>query len=325
MSPSTARFVPELFNAGWRPVDRRSTTEPVRAHRPPRVGQRSILLSATNKAGVGILLAFTRTRGGIAFWRSLSPEKSGLDRVETFPGPFTPRAVARLLASGAVHPAVDAELVEDSWVDGVDHLEADLLRLAWCRHDGRIDPRAAAVLALSERALTEVCDRTGQGGVDGLLELGEAIIDGNEEWLAKHRASVDVEVDRRAALESAGEKRRRELRDFVEECLLTLGRLPRTDETAERWDGASLAGRDSGVQERRRLGLYQTRRFGRFRVRLHFLDAAGSLGWADFGSGPGWFWDVANPDPGWIMTCTMGPYETPEEAWDDASHVGDEG
>ena len=115
---------------------------------------------------------------------------------------------------------------------------------------------------------------------------------------------------------------RRALRAFVEECLLTLGGLPRADETGERWDGAVLRTREPGARTLRRLGLHQTGRVRRFHVWVRFRPAADSYGYSDSDSGPGWYWDVTNPDPAWMNDCTMGPYKTAEQAWSDASCVG---
>jgi hypothetical protein len=216
---------------------------------------------------------------------------------------------------------VASEFAREAWVDGVEPLEADLLKLAWCRFDGRLDPRAAAVLALSDGALADACERNGFEGPEGLLDLGGQIADANREWLGKHRADVDEEVDRRASAIGAGEQGRRDLRTFVEECLVTLGRLPRPDETAERWDGAGVAGRDLGMRELRRLRLHQAGRAGRFHVWVRFWGGAGCIGRGEFGSGVGWYWDVTNPDPRWIMDGLMGPCDSADEAWSDASCI----
>jgi hypothetical protein len=317
--------VPAVFGqASPPPKARPAPAGQGRRPRPPRIGHGTILLSAANQRGGSILLAFARTRGGIAFWRSLSPEKASPDRVATFPGPFTVRTVAALLASDAVRPSVDAGLAGDVWVDGLDEPEADLLRLAWCRDEGRLDPRAAAVLALSDRARNGACEWNDLHGIDGLLELGERVLDANQEWLEKHRTAVDAEVDRRAAVSGAGEEERRRLRAFVEECLLTLGRLPRPGETAGAWEGAGVAGRDLGERERRRLRLAQSGRVGRFHVWVRFWNGAESLGRGEFGSGVGWYWDVSNPDPLWIMNGTMGPRASAGDAWDEASRLQDQ-
>jgi O-glycosyl hydrolase len=83
---------------------------------------------------------------------------------------------------------------------------------------------------------------------EGVLHLGAYLPESDAAWLAKWRAEVDAEVDRRASLEAAGEERRRALRAFVEECRLVLGRMPRADEAEERWDGTAVRGREPGAQ-----------------------------------------------------------------------------
>ena len=283
-----------------------------------------MLLSARNASGGSVMLSFTRARNGIDFWRSLCPERSTLQHVATFPGEFTPRVVARLLASGTIRPAIDGTIADDAEVDGLDGIDAALLRLAWTRTDGHLDPRVAAVLRLTGAKLVQAADRKGWDDGDGILQLGAYLLNGEATWLALWRSEVDAEVDRRASLTDTGEVMRRALRAFVEECLLTLGRLPRVDETGECWDGTVLRTREPGARTLRRLGLHRTGRVRRFHVRIRFRPAVDCCGYSDFGSGPGWYWDVTNPDPAWMNNCTMGPYKTPEEAWSDASCVGQE-
>jgi hypothetical protein len=268
------------------------------------------------------MLSFSRARDGIEFWRSLCPERSTLQRVASFPGEFTPGAVARLLASGAVRPAIDARIADHAEVDGLDAIDAALLRLAWSRTEGQVDPRVAAVLRLPGASLAQAAARMGWDDVDGILHLGAYLLRSDADWLAKWRSEVDAEVDRRARLADTGEVQRRALRAFVEECLLTLGRLPRVDETGECWDGAVLRTREPGARTLRRLGLHQTGRVRRFHVWVRFRTAADSYGHSDLGPGPGWYWDVTNPDPAWLVDGTMGPYKTSEKAWSDASFVG---
>jgi hypothetical protein len=268
------------------------------------------------------MLSFSRARDGIEFWRSLCPERSTLQRVATFPGEFTPGAVVRLLASAAVRPAIDARIADHAEVDGIDGIDAALLRLAWSRTEGQVDPRVAAVLRLPGASLARAADRMGWDDVDGILHLGAYLLRSDADWLAKWRSEVDAEVDRRAMLADTGEVQRRALRACVEECLLTLGRLPRVDETGECWDGAVLRTREPGARTLRRLGLHRTGRVRRFHVRVRFRPAVDCCGYSDFGSGPGWYWDVTNPDPAWLVDGTMGPCKTPEEAWSDASYLG---
>jgi hypothetical protein len=325
MSDSPARSAPSVLDPAI-PASAGKSPRPAlpSRRRPLRPGQRAILLSAGSARGAGFLLAFTRTRGGIAFWRSVAPQKSPLQHVADFPGPFGVRAVVRLLASGAVGPEVDEDAVADACVDGVGEDQVDLVKLAWYRLDGRVDPRAAAVLALSAKQFDRICEWEDASDLHGLLALGQRILDADREWIEKHRAEVDAEVDRRAGDTAAGEQARRAIRTFVEECLRTLGRLPRSDETAGRWDGAGLAGSEPGPREQRRLGLHQTGRVGRFRVWVHYWDGAGSIGRGEVGSGAGWYWDVTNPDPLWILSGTMGPCDSADEAWSDASCIAEQ-
>ncbi|HET8723862.1 MAG TPA: hypothetical protein VFM53_06610 [Anaeromyxobacteraceae bacterium] len=320
MSDVLESGVPDVFGPYWNGSGP-SSPRPVEAarRRTPRPGQRCILLSAANPQGRSILLAFTRSRGGVDFWRSLSPERSALRHVRRFPGPFTARAVAGLLASGAARPAIDVELLASACVDGVGPDEADLLALAWFRDHDRVDARAAAVLALPRRVLEDARERTGLEGVAGLLELGERGLAFDREWVEEHAAEVDAEVDRRATGVGAGEQERRTLRAFVEGCLVALGRLPRPGETPGHWDGAGLAGRDLGRRELRRLGLLQTGRSGKFHVWVRYRSGADAVGRGDFGSGVGWYWDVTNPDPCWLVDGVMGPCRSASEAWSEAA------
>jgi hypothetical protein len=325
MSDVLERGVPDVFDPYWNgsdPTAPRPMEEGRRGVLSP--GRRCILLSAANPQGRSILLAFTRSRDGVDFWRSLSPERSALQHVRTFPGPFTARAVAGLLASGAARPAIDVELLASACVEGLEPDDADLLALAWLRDHGRVDPRAAAVLALSPRVLEEVRERTDLEGVAGLLELGERALALDREWIENHAAEVDAEVDRRATAIGAGERERRALRAFVEGCLVALGRLPRPSETPGHWDGAGLAGRDPGRRELRRLGLLQTGRSGKFRVWVRYRSGADAIGRGDFGSGVGWYWDVTNPDPGWLVDGVMGPCDSAAEAWREAACLVEE-
>jgi len=323
MSDAPGGFAPDLFHAGSTAYPARpSRASGEKPPRPPPPGQPTILLSARNARGGSVLLSFSRARNGIEFWRSLCPERSTLQRVASFPGKFTPGAVARLLASGAVRPGIDAKIAEDAEVDALDGIDAALLRLAWSRTEGSVDPRVAAVLRLPGAKLAQAATRMGWDDGEGILHLGAYLLKSDADWLATWRTEVDAEVDRRALLADTGEVMRRALRAFVEECLLTLGRLPRVDETRECWDGAVLRTRAPGARTLRRLGLHQTGRVRRFHAWVRFRTAADSYGYSDYGSGPGWYWDVANPDPRWLNNCTMGPYKTSEEAWSDASFVG---
>lgn len=324
MSQSPDTYGPDLFGRTCIAPTAPPAAVPVKAPPPlDRTGRRGILLSASNPGGGGVLLSFTPARGGIHFWRSLSPQRTRLHFVTTFPGRFSPLAVARLLASGVVRPAVEQELLEEVEVDGVDERSATLLKLAWSRVQGKLDPRVAKVVHLRLDELAVADDRMGASDVDGLLELGSYLIESDGAWLARWRARVDAEVDRRATVEGAGEEERRALRAFVEECLLVLGRFPRPNETEASWDGASLRDVSPGPRGRQRLRLTRCRRVRRYGIRIHFWSGIDTCGYSDFGPGPGWYWLVQNPNPTWISSDPMGPYETPEEAWENARCVGE--
>ena len=316
------RFGPDVFGprtgAPTRPPEVVSDTAPPPL---PRPGKGTIFLHATNATGGSVVLVFSRAGRGIRFWRSLDPQKSALQLVATFPVKFSPMAVARLLASGAIRPTIDPSLLDEVEVDGAERWHAELMKLAWARHDGSVDPRVAAVLRFESDAIKEVGHRMGSLEGDDLLELGAYLIKNDARWIAEWCGSIDDEVDRRAAIDGAGEARRRVLRTFVEECLLTLGRLPRPDETEEAWDGAGLRGIPAA---RRPPQLTDAGRVGKFRIRVHFWTALDTYGYSDFGPGPGWYWVVANPDPNWRFCDPTGPYDSPKSAWMDANCVGQE-
>ena len=162
-----------------------------------------------------------------------------------------------------------------------------------------------------------VSDRRGWSDLDELLELGAEVIEGNEEWLAKHRAAMDDGGRTGAPLARASSSAGSCAPSPRRACSLWGGSLVLT----RRRRAGMAPGCETRIPprpERRKLGILQTGRAGKFRVWVRFLNAGEAFGQSEFGSGPGWYWDVTNPDPGWIMSCTMGPYLTPEEAWDDA-------
>ncbi len=297
---------------------------PARRTRPPlRPGRKTILVSACDGEELDLALAFARSGEGIEVWRSLHASASPLTFVGVFPGRFGPRAVARLLASGAVGPHLDPDSAEFVEVDGVEEPWDALLPLAWTRVDGRPDARVEALLRLDDAQLADVEKRV--GGLDGkmLLDVGDYLLRNDRAWLEKWRSSVEEEVEARVAREgSGGEARRATLRAFVEECLLVLGRLPRSDEAPGSWDGVGLRERPPGWARQGKLGLRQSGRVRRFHVAVVFWTAADTYGYSDFGPGPGWYWIVRNPDPGWRFCDPTGPYATPDEAWSDASCLG---
>ncbi len=323
MSPTSS---PRVFDARTaRPHPHLRLVSPGDA--PPRTGfrprRRVIRLSVTNAIGAGVAVTFTAARGVVHVWRSPSPRRGRLEHFRTLPGPFTPLAIARHLAEGAVDPVVDRELADAVEVDGVDGCDAALLRLAWARTDGELDPRVAAVLRLTRAEIDELSSRSGEYDDEFILGLGGFLVDCDAAWLEKWKAGIDAEVNRRAELEGAGESRRRELRAFVEECLLVLGRIPRPDETPSCWDGAGVREDPPGERRRRKLGILQTGRVRRYRIRVLFWSAARTYGYSDFESGPGWYFVVANPDPSWRFCDPSGPYTTPGEAWGDAQLTGE--
>jgi hypothetical protein len=321
MSQAIDDRAPALFHTAFQ-GPAASTSLPHRtARKPPRPGQRAVMLSAWNDLGASVVLVFAPARGGIAFWRSLAPGKAPVRFVTTFPGRFTPLAVAHLLASGQARPSLEPKLAHDCEIEGVDPRDAALLRLAWCRTDERPDSLVDVALALPKGILEQAEERMGHDPGNGLLELCSFVREHDAAWLARWGAEIDAEVDRRGA--GAGEARRRALRAFVERCLVTVGRLPRPDESEERWDGQVLGRRKGGPAIRRKLGLLRPGRSGRFRVWVAFWTAAETYGLPDVSPGPGWYWDVSNPDPAWVMSVTMGPYRTPEEAWEEAGHLED--
>jgi hypothetical protein len=303
-----------------------STRSPSARRLAPRAGQKKVVLTASNGRGGELKFVFARTRAGIEFWRSLDADRSAPTLVRTFAGPFTARAVADLLASGEAGPAIDEADVEEAAVAGTEDRWSNLIRLAWSRQAGALDVRVKEVLALSDEMLDEVDHRVGGEDLESLVELGKYLEGSRQAWIGKWRAEIDAEVVRRAEVEGRpdDEVRCRALRAFVETCLLTLGRMPFGSENAEAWAGAGLAGRNIGVAQRRKLRLVQSGRVRRFRVRVVFWTAANTYGYSDFGPGPGWYWIVRNPDPNWRFCDPMGPYKTPEEAWDDASCLGEE-
>jgi hypothetical protein len=297
------------------------TRSPSAPRLAPRVGQKALVLTASNGRGGELKFVFARTRAGIEFWRSLDADRSSPTLVRTFGGPFTARAVADLLASGEAGPAIDEADVEEAAVAGTDGRWSNLIRLAWSRVAGKTDPRVPAVLSLSDKHLDEVDHRWGfEHDVDDYLKLGNYLVEHGQAWLVDWRPEIDLEVARRAGLEERtdDEVRCRAHRVFVETCLLTLGRMPRANESAEAWDGMRFRARSVGTGTRRRLGLESQGRIGKYRVGVVFWAAVESYGYPDMMAGPGWFWVTRNPDPGWLNDGPMGPYKSADEAWEDA-------
>jgi len=280
-----------------------------------------ILLRCATASGDARLLAFLDRDGRIDLWRSPDGAPGAPRPAGSFPGPFGPRAVARLLASREAGPPVAEALAEDALVEGADERWTELLRLAWAGGEDGPDPRVRALLSLHDWMLDGVEERFGSLGAAGLLELGAYLAERNAAFLEKWRPAVDAEVKRRCRGRHATPGRRAAVRAFVEECVLALDRLPRPDEHEGAWDGLALRDGPPGKRKRKELGLDVFERLGRFRVRMSFWTAADTYGYGDFGPGPGWFLVVLNPDPSWRFNDPVGPYPSADDALADAGNL----
>jgi hypothetical protein len=290
-----------------------------------RPGRKAILVSSDDGEGRNLYFAFAQTRDGIEFWRSLDAGCEPLTRVEIFPGRLGPRAVADLLASGKAGPAIDDCSVDGVEVDGADGRWGSLIALAWSRVEGRLPPRVAGLLTLGDAQLDLVEEASGSLDASDLLEFADYLVMHGAEWLQKWRTAIETEVERRAALEggNTGDPRRAKLRAFVEECVLLLGRLPRPGESESAWDGPRFREHPSSERWRRRLGVLQSGRSGKHFVQVRFRSCADAFGGGHSSAGPGWFWDVLNPDPGWLNNDEMGPYDSDQDAWSDVRCLRD--
>jgi hypothetical protein len=188
----------------------------------------------------------------------------------------------------------------------------------------------AGLLTLGDAQLDLVEEANGSLDASDLLELADYLVMHGAEWLQKWRKKIEVEVERRAALEGrdTGEPRREKLRAFVEECVLLLGRLPRPGESESAWDGPRLREHPSSKRWRRRLGVLQSGRSGKHFVQVRFRSCVDAFCTDAFGggyssTGLGWYWDVLNPDPGWLSNDEMGPYDSDQEAWSDVRCLRD--
>ena len=325
MSTSTTLACPKVFGAGSRPPSipvRFRSPRPGGRGRTFRPSRQAVMLAVNNGHFAGVALAFTPGRGVVHVWRSLSPNRERLEHVGSFAGSCTSVAIARHLASGAVEPVVDRALADSIVIEGARSFDAALIRIAWVREGGEVDPRLSPVLRHSQAELDDMAGRTGVCDEHGVLELGAWLRKCDAAWLAKWTQEIDAEVDRRGAEERAGEERRRALRAFVEECLLLLGRIPRPDETPSAWDGLGLRSDPRRRVNRRKLGLERSGRVRHYDVSVHFWAAADTYGYIDFGPGPGWYWTVDNPNPDWRFCDPEGPYRTPEDAWGEAELTG---
>ncbi len=59
-------------------------------------------------------------------------------------------------------------------------------------------------------------------------------------------------------------------------------------------------------------------RIGRRKWKLFFVDPADARRDDAEHTEPGWYFEAANPDPSWISNDAIGPYDTLEDARDDA-------
>ena len=69
--------------------------------------------------------------------------------------------------------------------------------------------------------------------------------------------------------------------------------------------------------------MLQSGRSGKHFVQVRFRSCAEAFVGGYSSAGPGWFWDVLNPDPGWLNNEAMGPYQSDREAWSDVRCLRD--
>ena len=62
--------------------------------------------------------------------------------------------------------------------------------------------------------------------------------------------------------------------------------------------------------------MLQSGRFGKHFVQVRFRSCTEAFV-GGLKRRAGWFWDVLNPDPGWLNNDEMGPYDSDKEAWSD--------
>jgi hypothetical protein len=222
------------------------------------------------------------------------------------------------------------QLAEDAVVEGVDDEWEDVLLGAWAHDLTRRAPDLDALLGVEPNLLDECLSRLGaHPHLGAYVELATHVAERNRAWLAKWRGAIESEVRSRVEaltpVKGAGEVSPDSgIRSFVEACILKLGRLPREDEDATRWDGKDL--RIGGLSPARRVkaGLDVTSRIGRFRTRISYLPAIQAYGW-DFDQGAGWYLQVTNPDPDWRFNDPVGPYLSPEDAIADSGCLAEQG
>jgi hypothetical protein len=292
------------------------------------LGQGRVLLRCPNADGSIRCLGFIQRARRIEVWETLDEDSAPPRRVGSFVGELDALRVAHWLSSRRDGPALELAQAALSVVEGLDEDgEWDSLVLnAWTSEFARTEPGLAAVLRLTPDALDAVEERFGALDPNLVAELASTVLQGNREWLAKWRTDVDAEVARRLAAEGTSDdgRRRAPLRDFVECCVLRLGRLPLSEETELAWGGRDVPLDELSLHKRRKLGLTWTGRVRRFRVRFDYWSAAETFGYSDLNAGPGWYFTVQNPDPSWMICSTEGPYRTDDEAWEDAQCIGQE-
>ncbi len=290
-------------------------------------GPGRVYLRVRRANGAIRFLAFVRGRRGVEVWETADEERVAPARTRTLRAAGDPGAlrIACWLASGEVVEPISARDAATAYVWGLDGDWDWVVLNAWTRGLRRMEPALDAVLSLDAPTLEAVARRSGGLDVDpdALRELGEAILAGNRDWLGKWEDEIAAEVDRRVtALGARGDALENAvMRDFVEECLLKLGRLPLPGETEASWAGRDLRVGALGRAARIRLGLESSRRVRRYRIRCSYRSAADTYA-TDVEPGPGWYFHVLNPNPDWILCDAPGPYRTPAEAWEDAAFTG---
>lgn len=289
-------------------------------------GPGRVLLRCPNNDGSVRCVAFIQRVRRIEVWETRDEDGAPPRRVAGFAGELSALRIARWLTlgkGGALEQAQAAKAI----VEGLDEDgEWDSLVLnAWTRDLARTEPGLAAVLRLTPEALEAVEERFGALDANLVAKLASTVIQDNRKWLAKWRVDIDAEVARRLAAEGMADDgpRRTALREFVECCVVRMGRLPLPDESEVAWAAKDVPVEELSLYKRRKLGLTWTRRVRRFRIQFNYWSAAETFGY-DLEAGPGWYFHVLNPDPNWLICNSEGPYRTADQAWDDAQCTGQE-
>jgi hypothetical protein len=295
-------------------------------------GKRCVFLRAGDDRGVVQLLAFVAANPTtLEVWQTPDERKVPPRRTGTFRERLDPLRIASLLVRGGAGAHLDARFASDAVVEGVDEDEwENVLRSAWAHDLARSAPDLDALLGVEPGLLDECLSRFGADQrLAEYAELATHVAEGNREWVMKWRAAIEGEVRSRvelyASVKAAGEvwPDEREIRSFVEFCVLKLGRLPRDDEDATRWDGKGLRVAGLTSARRQRIGLDVTSQIGRYRVRVSYLSAIEAYGW-DFDQGGGWYLHVMNPHPDWRFNDPVGPHLSPEDAIEDSGCLAEQ-